>query len=125
MNDTLKKLILVDEKIIKGKQYEVLRKSYDETHYERRQQQRAITEEMVSLCLTYGEKKRIRGALTYTILDKSLKFTQYVKYLSELRGLRVVLNNLVSKEDLKKLDKVKSSELGIHTVYWVDEVKNK
>jgi hypothetical protein len=80
---------------------------------------------MVTLCLSYGEKKRIRRALTYTILDKSLKFTQYVKYLSELRGLRVVLNNLVNKEDLKKLDKVKSSELGIHTVYWVDEVKNK
>lgn len=117
MNEYLKQLIATDDKIVSIEHYSVLRKDNDPDHYERRQQQRAISEEMVSLCLTYGEKKRIRGALTYTILDKNLKSTKYSKYLSELRGLRVVLNNL--KESME------SSEIGIHTVYWVDEVKKK
>jgi hypothetical protein len=115
MNDQLKHLIETDEKVISTKHFKVLRKDNDPDHYERRQQQRAISEEMVSLCLTYGEKKRIRGALTFTILDKNLKSTKYSKYLSELRGLRVVLNTLA----------MESSEIGIHTVYWVDEVKKK
>lgn len=117
MNESLKQLIETDERIVSIKDYKVLRKENDPYHYERRQQQRAISEEMVSLCLTYGEKKRIRGALTFTILDKNLKSTKYNKYLSELRGLRVVLNNF--KESIE------SSEIGIHTVYWVDEVKKK
>jgi len=113
MNDQFKQLVNTDERVIKGK-LPVLQKSNDPDHYERRKQQRAITEEMVALCLSYGEKKRIRGALTYTILDKNLKDTRYQKYLSELRGLRVVLNKL--NED---------SLLGIHTVYWVDSVRKK
>lgn len=117
MNECLKQLIATDDKIVSIAHYSILRKDNDPDHYERRQQQRAISEEMVSLCLTYGEKKRIRGALTYTILDKNLKSTKYSKYLSELRGLRVVLNNL--KESME------SSKIGIHTVYWVDEVKKK
>lgn len=117
MNESLKELINRDDKIIPIEHYNILRKDNDPYHYERRQQQRAISKEMVSLCLTYGEKKRIRGALTYTILDKNLKFTKYSKYLSELRGLRVVLNNLTESMD--------SSEIGIHTVYWVNQVKKK
>jgi len=112
MNDQFKQLVNTDEKVVRGK-LPVLQKSNDPDHYERRKQQRAITEQMVTLCLSYGEKKRIRGALTYTILDKNLKDTRYQKYLSELRGLRVVLNKL--NED----------SLGIHTVYWVDSVRKK
>jgi hypothetical protein len=112
MNAQLKQLILADEKIIKNK-FDVLRKDKDPEHYERRKQQRAITEEIVHLCLAYGEKKRIRGALTYTILDKNLKSTIYNKYLEKVRGLRVVLNN------------IDNINVGIHTVYWVDKVKKK
>ena len=121
MNDLkLKQLIETDERIVSISHYKVLRKENDPDHYERRQQQRAISEEMISLCLAYGEKKRIRGALTYTILDKNLKSTKYKKYLSELRGLRVVLNRLNKEDSVKK-----PSEIGIQTVYWVDEVKKR
>ena len=62
-------------------------------------------------------EKRIRGALTFTILDKNIKRTPYEKYLSDIRGLRVVLNKLADEERV--------SELGIHTVYWVDSVRKK
>ena len=111
MNDTLKELIQTDEKILYSKKYTTLKKEKDPEHYERRKQQRAITDEMVQLCIAYGYKKRIRGATTYTILDKNLKNTNYKKYLEKLRGLRVVLN---------KLD---NNDLGIHTVYWVDKIR--
>lgn len=117
MNDQLKQLIETDEKVISTKHFKVLRKDNDPTHFERRQQQRAISEELISLCLAYGEKKRIRGALTFTILDKNIKRTPYEKYLSDIRGLRVVLNKLADEEGV--------SELGIHTVYWVDSVRKK
>lgn len=112
MNASLKELILADERVISSKRYSTLQKDKDPEHYERRKQQRAITEEMVQLCITYGEKKRIRGALTFTLLDKNLKHTNYNKYLEKVRGLRVVLNQLDN-----------NSALGIHTVYWVDKVK--
>lgn len=59
MNEYLKQLIATDDKIVSIEHYSVLRKDNDPDHYERRQQQRTISEEMVSLCLTYGEKKRI------------------------------------------------------------------
>jgi len=112
MNALLKQLIQTDEKVLCSKRYKALEKDKDPGHFERRKQQRAITEEMIQLCITYGEKKRIRGALTYTLLDKNLKNTNYKKYLEKVRGLRVVLNQLKD-----------SDSLGIHTVYWVDKVK--
>lgn len=113
MDACLKNIILTDERVIKSKQYSISDKVKDPTHYQRRKQQRAITEEMVQLCLTYGEKKRIRGALTYTILDKNLFKTSYKKYIDKLRGLRVVLET--SSEN----------QLSLLTTYWVTEVKKK
>ena len=70
---------------------------------------------MVNLCIAYGSKKRIRKAITYSLLDKNLYNTPYYKYADTLRGLRVVLDNLTSD----------SEELGILTVYWLDEITKK
>ena len=113
MDDNFKELIQKDTKLSMITDYEVIIKDKDPNHYERRKQQRAITEQMVAVCLGYGLKKYIRGAKTYTLLDKSLKGTPYIKYIEKLRGLRVVLNNLPN------------ASLGIETVYWVYEVKKR
>lgn len=115
MNDNLKSIILEDERIKKIKSYQVLEKPKDPSHFERRKQQRAITEEMISLCIAYGQMKRVRKAITYSILDKSLIGTPYIKYIESLRGLRVVLDLMDDN----------SNELGILTVYWLDKVKKK
>lgn len=62
----------------------------DLNHLERRQQQRAISNAMITVALTYGKKKFSRGALVYTLNDRSLEHTPYQKFIDVLRGLRVV-----------------------------------
>lgn len=67
-----------------------IEKDKDPNHVERRHQQRAISEVMVQICLLYGAKKWIHGALTYTLSDRSLFNTPYYRHIELLRGLRVV-----------------------------------
>lgn len=62
----------------------------DLNHLQRRQQQRAISNSMIQVALTYGCKGFSRGALIFTLNDRNLKGTPYYKYIDVLRGLRVV-----------------------------------
>ena len=76
----------------------------DPDHLKRRQQQRAISEEMIKVALAYGDKKYHRGAALYTLTDRKLAKSPYAKYTQELRGLTIVCNA--------------KSTLDISTAYW-------
>ncbi|WP_234488863.1 DUF4258 domain-containing protein [Oxynema sp. CENA135] len=62
----------------------------DRNHLERRQQQRAISNEMIKVALLYGKKGFSRGATVFTLNDRILAKTPYAKFIDLLRGLRVV-----------------------------------
>lgn len=104
--------IAEDSKIINLDNTKIFRGKKDFYHLDRRKSQRAIDDNMIKIALTYGYKKWIRGALTYTITDRSLKNTLFYKFISSLRGLKVVC--------LKK-----ECKLLIKTVYWCKETINK
>jgi hypothetical protein len=84
----------------------------DLNHLERRRQQRAISEEMIDIALCYGYRKRIRGAITFTLTDKSLKGSPYERYMDSLRGLKVVTQ-------------IEGKEVYLQTCYWSWSIKNK
>ena len=67
-----------------------VQRSKDLNHLERRQQQRAITNDMMKVALIYGEKGFSRGAVIFTLNDRILQWTPYYKFIDVLRGLRVV-----------------------------------
>ncbi|HEY9809104.1 MAG TPA: hypothetical protein V6D13_07155 [Halomicronema sp.] len=62
----------------------------DVNHLERRQQQRAISNAMIEVALMYGTKGFSRGALVYTLNDRSLRHSPYYQFVDHLRGLTVV-----------------------------------
>jgi hypothetical protein len=62
----------------------------DINHLQRRQQQRAITNDMIKIAIAYGVRKFIYGAVTFTLTDQKLSHTPYTKFYDVLRGLRVV-----------------------------------
>jgi hypothetical protein len=84
----------------------------DSNHLQRRQQQRAINEAYIKICLLYGQKHHHKGALIFTLNDRILKQTPYAAFTDALRGLRVVcLNGLPNPQIL--------------TVYWHKETKRR
>lgn len=64
----------------------------DPNHVKRKQQQRAISDEAILVCLKHGVKKRTFGDLSFTLTDRSLADTKYSKYVDKLRGLTVIGN---------------------------------
>lgn len=62
----------------------------DPLHVERKQQQRAINNNMILITLFYGIKKRSYQDLAYVITDRSLRNTIYEKYIDKLRGLTII-----------------------------------
>lgn len=72
--------------------YSFIESNHDPLHIERKQQQRAITDTAISICLAYGSKKRAIKAWNYTITDRSLKDTIYEKHSNSLRGLTIIGN---------------------------------
>jgi hypothetical protein len=63
----------------------------DRNHFERRKQQRAISDAMIQLALVYGVRKRFsRGAVAYVLTANRLLKTPYKRFISELRGLTVL-----------------------------------
>jgi hypothetical protein len=103
--------LLIKEKLSKLT-LEIKRSEWDEDHYERRLQQRAISVPMIEIALTYGWKKRIRGANTFTLTDRTIKDSPYIKYMDELRGLRVVTY-------------IEGNTINIQTCYWEWAIKNR
>ncbi len=60
------------------------------THAAQRKQQRGVRDAWIKLALLYGKYRYIHGP-TYTITDRSLFTTPYYKWISETRGLCVVV----------------------------------
>ena len=87
-------------------------KQKDSNHLQRRQQQRAINEAYIKICLLYGRKHHYKGAVIYTLNDRILKQTPYRHFTDALRGLRVVcLDGLPNPQIL--------------TSYWHSETKRR
>lgn len=103
-----------DDKIQALGEINVWQKDKDTNHLERRQQQRAISNIMLSITLAYGEKQYSYGALSYTLTDRKLLKTRYAKFTQELRGLKVICS-LEEVEIPKK----------VLTAYWNKEVIRK
>lgn len=87
----LSTLVYLD-KNIKLKQLSFFNNVKDNLHVERKQQQRAISLDIILIALNYGDKKRSFQDTTYTLTDRMLINTVYEKYLSKLRGLTIVGN---------------------------------
>ncbi len=84
----------------------------DSNHWQRRKQQRAINNAMIQVALMYGRKHHHKGAVIYTLNDRSLQQTSYRHLTDVLRGLRVVcLNGLPNPQIL--------------TTYWHFETKRR
>ncbi len=84
----------------------------DRTHLQRRQQQRAINETYIKVCLLYGRKHHYKGGVIYTLNDRILQQTPYSHFTDILRGLRVVcLKGLPNPQIL--------------TTYWHSETKRR
>lgn len=105
----LRNLLEEDPKAAALGELEFIASDKDPNHVERRQQQRAISLEMIKICLIYGSHRWIHGALTYTITDRSLQGTRYEKHIDTLRGLRVVTYG----------------EGKVKTTYWYQIIKRK
>ncbi|MFM7602859.1 MAG: hypothetical protein ACKO7R_16950 [Pseudanabaena sp.] len=90
-----------------------IRKPKDRNHLQRRQQQRAITNEMMQIAIAYGQQRSDRhGAIVYTLGDRQLKTSPYAKFTDTLRGLQVIC-----LQDLQTLQ--------ILTTYWNFDSKRK
>jgi len=83
-------LIQQDTNLIKSSSFTVFTGRNDQNHLQRRQQQRAINDDMIKIALTYGRKDYSYGAIRYTLTDRRLRQSPYAKMTDALRGLRVV-----------------------------------
>jgi hypothetical protein len=90
-----------------------IRKPKDLNHLQRRQQQRAISNDMIRVAIAYGQQRSDRrGAIIYTLSDRQLKTSPYAKFTDTLRGLQVIC-----LPDLQTLQ--------IITTYWNFDSKRK
>lgn len=89
IDDGLEALVSADP-IINENTIELFDNEKDPLHVERKQQQRAIDNNMILIALHYGRKQRTYQDISYTIVDRSLKGTEYEKFLSKLRGLTII-----------------------------------
>jgi hypothetical protein len=92
MNSQSLDLLVGSDKNIILKQLKYFENIKDKFHVERKQQQRAISLNMVLIALNYGDKKRSFQDVIYSLNDRCLLNTPYEKYLSKLRGLTIVGN---------------------------------
>jgi len=80
-----------DDRLTSKVDFTPICKSKDHNHLQRRQQQRAITSEMMQIAIAYGQKHYDhRGATIYTLRDRQLKYSPYAKFTNALRGLQVI-----------------------------------
>jgi hypothetical protein len=108
-------LVDLDNNIIL-KQLKFFENNKDDLHVIRKQQQRAISKNMILIALNYGIKNRSFQDTTYTITDRCLINTKYEKYLSKLRGLTIVGNWTEEQKD---------NYFVIITCYWNYKVKSR
>jgi hypothetical protein len=108
----LSHLIISDDIIRNLPQLEIFTSAKDPNHLNRRLQQRAINWDMIQLAIAYGKFQYHSQAQTWTLLDKSLHFTPYTRFIDKLRGLRIIATN-------NPVD----SKLKLTTAYWVFDLR--
>ena len=111
LNAGLEELVSTDS-TIKHDSIDVVVNEKDPLHFERKKQQRGIDNNMILIALFYGRKARTYQDISYTILDRCLKNTDYEKHLSKLRGLTII-------------GKWEENTFHIITSYWNFLVKSK
>ena len=84
----------------------------DANHVQRRQQQRAINNAMIQVALMYGRRRFNKGAMIFTLCDRTLHQTPYAKFTDVLRGLTVVCQQAPSHPK-------------ILTTYWHKEIRRR
>ncbi|HBE17143.1 MAG TPA: hypothetical protein DEG17_23815 [Cyanobacteria bacterium UBA11149] len=108
----LSQLISTDDIIKTLPRIEAFCSAKDHNHLNRRLQQRAISWDMIKLALAYGKQQYHSGATTWTLLDKSLEYTPYARFIDKLRGLRIIAANYSSDNTLK-----------LSTAYWAYDLR--
>jgi hypothetical protein len=108
----LSQLISRDDSIYNLPQVEIFYSAKDHNHFNRRLQQRAINWDMIKLAIAYGKFQYYSHAQTWTLLDRSLIYTPYARFIDKLRGLRIIANNYSSDQTLK-----------LSTAYWVYDLR--
>ncbi len=98
----IQQIAATDDRLTSKVDFTPICKSKDLNHLQRRQQQRAITKEMMQIAIAYGQKRfDHRGAAIYTLSDRLLKHSPYSKFTNALRGLQVIcIHNLNSYQIL-------------------------
>lgn len=108
----LSQIVSFDDIINNLPQVEIFSSVKDPNHLNRRLQQRAINWDMIKLTLAYGKFQYYSQAQTWTLLDKSLKFTPYERFIDKLRGLRIIATNYSFDDTLK-----------LSTAYWAYDLR--
>lgn len=90
LNKELSQMLKNDTKVDQLVQMTPVTKPNDPNHLQRRQQQRAISNDMIKIAIIYGHRQFSHGALTFTLTDRNLRTTPYYRFIDALRGLRVV-----------------------------------
>jgi hypothetical protein len=108
----LSQLINSDDIIKTLPKIEIFCCAKDHNHFNRRLQQRAINWDMIKLAIAYGKFQYHSQAQTWTLLDKSLKYTPYERFIDKLRGLRIIAANYSCDGTLK-----------LSTAYWTYELR--
>ncbi|MFN5398279.1 MAG: hypothetical protein ACK5RE_06310 [Pseudanabaena sp.] len=107
----IQQIAVNDDRLTSKVDFTPICKAKDLNHLQRRQQQRAITNEMMQIAIAYGQKHYDhRGATIYTLRDRQLKYSPYAKLASYLRGLQVICT---SEEPI----------LRVVTTYWNFDAK--
>lgn len=82
--------LLEEDKSLAYTHFEVIENPRDPNHLERKQQQRAILDEIIILCLNYGIKRRTYQDHSLTLTDRGLFNTPYFKHIDKLRGATII-----------------------------------
>ncbi|MEE3716582.1 hypothetical protein V2H45_07485 [Tumidithrix elongata RA019] len=87
----IQQIATTDAQLDRAIAFTPIRKSKDLNHLQRRQQQRAISNDMIRVAIAYGQKHfDRRGAIVYTLGDRQLKQSPYARFTDTLRGLQVI-----------------------------------
>jgi hypothetical protein len=109
----VKQLIENDPKLNSIRPLSRFNSYFDPTHLERRQQQRAIPEQLIKVAIAYGMKRIFRkNAIAFSLTDRALLNTPYCKFVDKLRGLTVICTPV-------------DDGYAVHTVYWDSAIKSK
>jgi hypothetical protein len=109
----IQQIASTDDRLDREIAYTPICKFKDLNHLKRRQQQRAISNDMIRVAIAYGQQRfDHRGTIIYTLSDRKLKCSPYAKFTDALRGLQVIC--------LKK-----SPDIEILTTYWNFDTKRR